>query len=212
MNNKKLHLIETFGLTCSANKAGFILPDGSMLDLSNANRAHRIYHAEALNVLYGQPCKGSEWTDHDLVLMIAELSLIRFCYNGLIHVANKPTSQQLRQLYKMIAYRSNPFEVLVSHPSGVSMARYNIVSPTMKLLQDVFADYDKSPLPICFDEFLLEEDGQQLQLIFRPLQKLIGSYQRTLQEFSLDPSYACVLPLFKEMVAAFIQREKFKTA
>jgi hypothetical protein len=137
-------------------------------------------------------------------MLISELSLIRFCYGGLIHTANKPTAQQLRQLYKMVAYRSNPFEVLISHPSGVSMDRVHIVSPTLKVLQDVFSVYDQSPLPICADEFVIEADGLQLNLIFRPLQKIIGSYNRLSQYFSLEPNYSCVLPLFKDMTADFI--------
>ena len=204
MNNKQQKLIETFGVTRFANKAGFILADGTMLDLSNANHAHRIYHAEALNVLYGRPSnKQKEWVDLDLVSLMSELSLIRFCYSGLIHVAHKPTPQQFRQLYKMIAYRSNPFEVLISHPSGVSMRRRHIVSPTMKALQEVFSDYDQSPMPICEDEFLIVKNGLQLNLLFRPLQKIIGSYQRTTRNFSLDPHYSCALPLFKEMTADF---------
>lgn len=154
-------LIENFGLTHIASNAGFILPDGRMLDL-NRNK-DKSYHFEALNVL------DIEQTDKNLAELIREKRLVRFCASGLVHVENMPTKEQLETIYKSISYRSNEFIFLLpeSEYKGIITNKAKLISIFEKV-------------PYYGPEYSLIEDDKTIHLIdSKTLKKKIAFIKRT---------------------------------
>lgn len=105
-NIKKL--IEIYGLTDKSNEAGFILPDGRMINLKR-NLENKIHHRDVL------PFLNIEGDHYNLNHFLRNERIVRFCLNGVIHIENRPTEEQLSQLIKMIKYRAYPFELMCSN-------------------------------------------------------------------------------------------------
>ena len=98
-------LIEKLGLTNNIKEAGYILPDGRLLHMNRSNSFKRKNHLDILKLL--PAFKGQEHSiiDTDMIAFMAKEKMVRFCIDGKIHTAVKPTSQQLRKIYNAVAYR-----------------------------------------------------------------------------------------------------------
>ena len=194
-------LIEILGLTNNINEAGYILPDGRLLHLDRSNCFKRKNHLDVLKLLPDFVGQEHSIIDTDMIAFMAKEQLVRFCIDGKIHTAGKPTATQLRKIYSVLAYRSNPFEVILSNPTGMTLAQHTVSGPSMGALVNIFKEYDKTvPAHLSEDEFCIEEDEKYFQLFFRPKMKNIGRMNKNSKMIKMDPQYTEVTKLFLKLV------------
>lgn len=194
-------LIEIFGLTNNINEAGYILPDGRLLHLDRSNSFKRKNHLDVLKSLPAFIGQEHSIIDTDMIAFMAKEQLVRFCIDGKIHTASKPSSLQLRKIYSVLAYRSNPFEIIISNPAGMTLAQHKVSGPSMKVLVDIFNIYTAEKQGLFVeDEFCLEQDDKYYYLIFRPAMKQIGKMNKNSSMIKMDPLYKEVTPLFLKLI------------
>lgn len=198
-------LIDHFGLSTSAKDVGFILPDGRMLNLQRWYPDRRRNHVDAVAVLYGRPPSGKQWNEVDLIELMAELHLLRFCLKGEIHAANPPTRGQIRKLYSLVAYRSNVFEVLISNAQGATMARTELISPTMENILNLFKIYSDNAVHLSEDEFGIEDRGAHYSFVFRPNQQTVGRYLKNSGVVEMNPLFDQAKPLFMKLLEPYLR-------
>ncbi|MCE2597071.1 hypothetical protein K6Y31_20050 [Motilimonas cestriensis] len=198
-------LIDHFGLSTSAKDVGFILPDGRMLNLQRWYPDRRRNHVDAVSVIYGRPPSGKQWNEVDLIALMAELRLLRFCLKGEIHAANPPTRSQIRKLYSLVAYRSNVFEVLISNAQGITMARSELVSPTMEKILNVFKIYSDNMVHLSEDEFGIEDREGHYSLVFRPNHQTVGRYLKNSGVVEMNPLFDQAKPLFMKLLEYYLK-------
>ncbi|MCE2573337.1 hypothetical protein [Motilimonas eburnea] len=196
-------LIDHFGLSTAAKDVGFILPDGRMLNLQRWYPDRRRNHVDAVTVMYGPPESGKQWNEVDLIKLMAELRLLRFCLRGEIHAASPPTRNQIRKLYSLVAYRSNVFEVLISNAQGATMARSELVSPTMEKILKVFQIYSDNAVHLSEDEFGIEERPHHYSFVFRPNHQTVGRYLKNSGVVEMNPLFDQAKPLFMKLLEAY---------
>jgi len=191
-------LIEVLGLTNDIHEAGYILPDGRLLHLDRSNSFKRKNHLDVLKLLpkfFGQE---HSIIDTDMIAFMAREKLVRFCIDGRLHTAVKPTSIQLRKIYTTLAYRSTPFEVIISNEAGMTLSQHTISGPTMGALVKIFETYDiEEHSHFSEDEFCLEEDNKHFSLIFRPAMKVVGTFNKNSKIIKMEAG-------FKEANALFV--------
>jgi hypothetical protein len=194
-------LIEVLGLTNDIHEAGYILPDGRLLHLNRSNSFKRKNHLDVLKLLPDFLGQEHSIIDTDMIAFMAKEKLIRFCIDGRIHTAVKPTSIQLRKIYTTLAYRSNPFEVIISNAAGMTLSQHTVSGPTMGALVDIFNTYDvKKHTDFPEDEFCLEEDEKHFILIFRPAMKAVGKFNKNSKMLKMDKGFKEAGPLFMRLV------------
>ena len=96
-DNDTDRLIELLGLTNNIHEAGYILPDGRLLHLNRSNCFKRKNHLDILKLLPAYRGQEHSITETDMIAFMAKEQLVRFCIDGKIHTAVKPTSKQLRK-------------------------------------------------------------------------------------------------------------------
>ncbi|WP_354623176.1 hypothetical protein [Psychromonas sp. MME2] len=194
-------LIALLGITNNINEAGYILPDGRLLHLDRSNCFKRKNHLDVLKLLPDFIGQEHSIIDTDMIAFMAKEQLVRFCIDGKIHTACKPTSQQLRKIYSVLAYRSNPFEIILSNAAGMTLAQHKVSGSSMKALVDIFDTYTKKNDHLYIDdEFCVEQDDKYYQLIFRPTMKCIGKMNKNSSMIKMDPLYKEVTPLFLKLI------------
>ena len=183
-------LIEVLGLTTDIREAGYILPDGRLLHLDRSNCFKRKNHLDVLKLLPNFLGQEHSIIDTDMIAFMAKEKLVRFCIDGRLHTATKPTPMQLRKIYTTLAYRSNPFEVIISNEAGMTLAQHTISGPTMGALVKIFSTYDiKEHSDFSEDEFCLEESATDFTLIFRPAMKVVGKLNKNNQEIQMEAGF-----------------------
>ncbi|PKF61467.1 hypothetical protein CW745_09020 [Psychromonas sp. psych-6C06] len=194
-------LIEVLGLTNDIHEAGYILPDGRLLHLDRSNCFKRKNHLDVLKLLPDFLGQEHSIIDTDMIAFMAQEKLIRFCIDGRIHTAVKPTSKQLRKLYTTLAYRSTPFEVMISNAAGMTLAQHTISGPTMGALVDIFSTYDlKEHSDFSEDEFCLQEDKKHYKLFFRPAMKVVGKCNKNSRMIKMDDGFKEANSLFMRLI------------
>lgn len=194
-------LIELLGLTNDIREAGYILPDGRLLHLQRSNSFKRKNHLDALKLLPSFLGKEHSIIGTDMIAFMAKEQLIRFCIDGRLHTAVKPTSIQLRKIYTTLTYRSTPFEVLISNASGVTLLQKTITGPTMKALVDLFSTYDiKHHQDFPVDEFCLNEDEKHYYLVFRPTMKRVARLNKNSKMLKIDDGFKEADTLFIKLI------------
>ena len=197
-------LIEVLGLTNDINEAGYILPDGRLLHLNRSNCFKRKNHLDVLKLLPDFLGQEHSIIDTDMIAFMAKEKLVRFCIDGRIHTAVKPTSVQLRKIYTTLAYRSTPFEVIISNPAGMTLSQHSISGPTMGALVKIFSSYDNTEHDdFSADEFCVEEEGTHFQLIFRPAMKSVGQFNKKSKMIKMDQGFKEATSLFVRLVKEY---------
>ena len=131
---------------------------------------------------------------------MAKEQLVRFCIDGKIHTAAKPTSEQLRKIYKVLAYRSNPFEIIISNAAGMTLAQHTVSGPSMSALVNIFKKYADGEASLSEDEFTLEEDEKYFKLIFRPAMKTVARMTKKSKMLKMEPQYKEATKLFMKLI------------
>jgi hypothetical protein len=199
-------LIEVLGLTNDIHEAGYILPDGRLLHLDRSNCFKRKNHLDVLKLLPDFLGQEHSIIDTDMIAFMAKEQLVRFCIDGRIHTAVKPSSIQLRKIYTTLAYRSNPFEVIVSNAAGMTLSQHTVSGPTMGALVNIFKTYDiKVHDDFSTDEFCLEEDDTHFKLIFRPAMKAVGQCNKKSQMIKMHEGFKEATSLFMSLIKQRIQ-------
>jgi hypothetical protein len=194
-------LIEVLGLTNNIHEAGYILPDGRLLHLDRSNCFKRKNHLDVLKLLPDFLGQEHSIIDTDMIAFMAKEQLVRFCIDGRIHTAVKPSSIQLRKIYTTLAYRSNSFEIIVSNPVGMTLSQQMVSGPTMGALVAIFKIYDiKEYQDFSTDEFCLEENNTHFKLIFRPAMKAVGQYNKNTQMIKMDESFKEATTFFMRLI------------
>jgi hypothetical protein len=201
-------LIEILGLTNDIHEAGYILPDGRLLHLDRSNCFKRKNHLDVLKLLPDFLGQEHSIIDTDMIAFMAKEQLIRFCIDGRLHTAVKPTSIQLRKIYTTLAYRSNPFEVIISNKAGMTLSQHTIAGPTMGALVKIFNIYDsKQHNDFSEDEFGLEEDEKHFKLIFRPAMKTVGTFNKKSHMIKMEEGFKEANLLFMRLVKQRVGKE-----
>lgn len=204
--NNTEKLIELIGLTNNINEAGYILPDGRLLHLDRTNSFKRKNHLDVLKLLPEFAGREHSIIDTDMMAFMAREHLVRFCVDGKIHTAVKPTQMQLRKIYSTLAYRSNPFEIIISNAAGMTLSQHTVSGPSMSALVNIFKEYeDKIEIHLAEDEFCIEEDEKYFTLIFRPAMKNIGKMNKKTKMIKMDPQYKEATKLFLKLIRQGVQ-------
>lgn len=194
-------LIEILGLTNNINEAGYILPDGRLLHMDRSNCFKRKNHLDVLKLLPDFIGQEHSIIDTDMISFMAKEQLVRFCVDGKIHTAVKPTAIQLRKIYSTLAYRSNPFEIILSNSTGMTLAQHTVSGPSMGVLVKIFKEYDNNAeIHLLEDEFCIEEDEKYFHLIFRPKMEKIGKMNKKSKMIKMNPKFSEVTSLFLKLV------------
>ena len=194
-------LIDVIGLTNNINEAGYILPDGRLLHLDRTNCFKRKNHLDVLKLLPEFAGREHSIIDTDMMAFMAREQLVRFCVDGKIHTAVKPTAIQLRKIYTTLAYRSNPFEIILSNAAGMTLSQHTVSGPSMSALVSIFKEYeDKEEAHLAEDEFCITEDEKYFTLIFRPAMRNIGKMNKKTKMIKIEPEYKAVTKLFLKLI------------
>ncbi|WP_028863126.1 hypothetical protein [Psychromonas aquimarina] len=194
-------LIEVLGLTSNINEAGYILPDGRLLHLDRSNCFKRKNHLDVLKLLPDFLGQEHSIIDTDMIAFMAREQLVRFCIDGKIHTAVKPTSIQLRKIYSVLAYRSNPFEIIISNAAGMTLAQHTVSGPSMATLVEFFKAYAPEKQGVFSeDEFCLEQDDKHFKLVFRPSMKVVGKMSKKSQMIKMQPQFKEATKLFLKLI------------
>lgn len=199
-------LISLLGLTSNIHEAGYILPDGRLLHLERSNCFKRKNHLDVLKLLPNFVGQEHSIIDTDMIAFMAKEQLVRFCIDGKIHTAVKPTAIQLRKIYTTLAYRSNPFEIIISNPAGMTLAQHTVSGPTMGALVNIFKTYDiKVHDDFSTDEFHLEEDDSHFKLIFRPTMNAVGQCNKKSQMIKMEEGFKEATSFFMTLIKQGVQ-------
>ncbi|AGH82489.1 hypothetical protein PCNPT3_12765 [Psychromonas sp. CNPT3] len=195
-------LIEILGLTTNIYEAGYILADGRMLHLNRSNCFKRQNHLDVLKLLPDFVGKEHAIIDTDMMAFMAKEHLVRFCIDGKIHTATRPSTMQLRKIYNTLTYRSYPFDIILSNPVGMTLAQHTLSGPSMATLVNIFKVYDNIS-ESCFstDEFALKETKTHQQLIFLPSMKCVASLNKNSHIFKIEDEFKNVETLFMRLIA-----------
>jgi hypothetical protein len=194
-------LVAVLGLTHNINEAGYILPDGRLLHLDRSNTFKRKNHLDVLKLLPSFLGQEHSIIDTDMIAFMAKEQLVRFCIDGKIHTAVKPTSAQLRKIYSVLAYRSNPFEIIISNAAGMTLAQHRVSGPSMSVLVNIFSAYQPSGQGhFSEDEFCVEENETYFKMIFRPAMKTVARMNKHSKMIKIEPLFKETTPLFMKLV------------
>jgi len=194
-------LIEILGLTNNINEAGYILPDGRLLHMNRSNTFKRQNHLDVLKLLPDFVGQEHSIIDTDMIAFMAKEHLVRFCIDGKIHTAMKPTAIQLRKIYSVLAYRSNSFEIILSNPMGMTLSQHTVSGPSMGTLVNIFKEYETVIEDrLSEDEFYIEESDDCYRLVFRPTMKYIGKVNKKSKMIKMDPQYKEATTLFFKLI------------
>ncbi|MFT6986617.1 MAG: hypothetical protein ACJAT7_002458 [Psychromonas sp.] len=200
-DNDTDRLIELLGVTNNINEAGYILPDGRLLHMDRSNCFKRKNHLDILKLLPSFRGQEHSIIETDMIAFMAKEQLVRFCINGKIHTAVKPTSKQLRKLYSVVTYRSNPFDVIISNAAGMTLAQHLISGPSMSALVKIFNEYSSANTSnFNEDEFSIEQDEKYFTLIFRSAMKTVGRMNKKSKMIKIEPLYKEATQLFMNLI------------
>lgn len=195
-------LVAHFGVTPVQKDGGYILPDGSLLNLQRSDMDHRQYH-RAVTALLPAEMQGA-CDELTIVNLMVVTGLIRYEARGRVHTAVKPTQVQRRQLYELMKYSEQRFRVIASDGNGATIGDAVFKSPPAhELLQFFSACYDDDQQEYREDEFGIQPTDTGFELMFRPAQRQIGVYESDSDTMTVLPEFSNLLSLFERRVAQY---------
>lgn len=165
-------ILGKFGLTDNPSDAGFILPNGKLINLSRSKKENKIYHHQVLSLF------GMKESSDNLIDLIKKERLVRFCSQGMIHIENKPTEEQLKKIALLTKYRSYEFEIIAQD----SISR--MLNPKIKDLRQL-----TSHIPYYGDEILVREDKTRIVLLDGEYLKVMGLYLKRTEKLFFSGNY-----------------------
>lgn len=130
-----------FGTTKEFIKAGFILPDGSLLDLSEGKHSRSLMH-ESVGRAFGMP---DGYEAKQLFMKAGAVRLIP--ESGSIEISVNPTSEQLSTIRNFIELTKGRLDVEFNEPDGPVFASYGQYSDANDILSDISDYYIKGRIP-----------------------------------------------------------------
>ena len=198
-------LINHFGVTSSNKDGGFILPDGSLLNLQRSNLSNKQYH-RTVSTLLPENMRGL-CDEVTIVNLMTATGIIRYEAQGRVHVAVKPTVEQRRKLFDIMKYSETDYLVHVSDKTAATIGERRFKSPQAhELLQFFEHCFSVEGKQYRADEFSMSREGDDYIFTFRPAQQKIARYQVDSGEFTVQPDFEGILPLFKQQIADQQQR------
>lgn len=198
-------LITLLGITHDTNQAGFILSDGRLLHLQRKNVVKRMNHLDVIKLLPRFHDQKEPISDTQMIEIMAKEHLVRFCINGTIHTAIQPNSIQMRKIYNMLAYRSSPFEVIVSNAAGMTLAQHRVSGPSMGSLVNIFKIYKDQAQFIKSDEFFVQQTDSHYQLVFRPSMTVVGRMNKISKLLKMEDKFKDTNKIFYQLITEFKQ-------
>ena len=145
---------QIFGVTTNIERAGYILPDGSLLDLSGQGLRRDRDHREIASVYIGLGIQLG--TDHDrasqsvyMRAFMQDCRAIRIGGSqGMADLAHAPTREQALQLLNLFALHNGDMQVDVqSEKFGRDGREYISGTPPKVILNDIVLFYKNGELP-----------------------------------------------------------------
>lgn len=192
-------LIDHFGLTEMKKDAGYILPDGRLLDLQRSDTERKQYH-RVIADLIPDVLKGVS-DELSIVNLLVLTGIIRYEPTGRIHVAHLPTQEQRKALFDLMKYSVHEYRIIVSDINGATIGDQDFRSPAAHELKNFFSEiFSASNKGYKSDEFILKKGGANWDFIFRSGNQVIGSYCPETEEYELDESFSGVKTIFMDLV------------
>jgi hypothetical protein len=192
-------LIAHFGVTPSNKDGGYILPNGTLLNLKRSNLSSKQYHHEVAKLL-PEEMRGHCDEITIINLMIAT-GIVRYEAKGRVHAATLPTMAQRRKLFEIMKYSENDYLMYVSAPNAATIGETRLKSPQAhELLQFFEGCFSAKQRQYRADEFSVSQDGDELRLTFRPAQQLVASYDPASQKMTTAQGFEDVIELFKQLI------------
>jgi len=199
-------LVAHFGVTRFSKDGGYILQDGSLLNLQRSDMDNRQYH-RAVAALLPKEMHGI-CDEITIVNLMTATGIIRYEARGRVHVAVKPTQLQRRKLFEIMKYSEHSYRILVSDSNGATIGDQSFKSPQAhELLQFFNRCFSDGRKKYRDDEFYVREEQGDIIFIFRPEQRQIGRYQSSSRTFTIMPTFEGSLNIFKDKTAKLLQEE-----
>ncbi|PWI33839.1 hypothetical protein DI392_06455 [Vibrio albus] len=193
-------LVGHFGVTHSNKDGGYILPDGSLLNLNRSNLSTKQYHREVAALL-PEEMQGA-CDEIGIVNLMTTTGMIRYEAQGRVHVATLPTPQQRQRLFNIMKYSETDYLVLVSDKTAATIGEQKFKSPQAhELLRFFERCFGGEPKQFRADEFAIGKDGENYILTFRPGKLEVARYDSVSETFTVEPQFKGVLDMFKQRLA-----------
>jgi hypothetical protein len=194
-----------FGVTSSNKDGGYILPDGSLLNLQRSNLSNKQYHREVAALL---PEEMQGVCDEiGIVNLMTTTGMIRYEAQGRVHVATPPTPQQRQRLFNIMKYSETDYLVLVSDTTAATIGEQRFKSPQAhELLQFFERCFGGEPKQFRADEFAISRDGEDYIMTFRPGNLQVARYETGSGKFTVEPEFKDILGMFKQRMAKIQQQ------
>ncbi|OLQ69971.1 hypothetical protein BIT28_10525 [Photobacterium proteolyticum] len=199
-------LVAHFGVTNIKKDGGYILRDGSLLNLNRSDLSNRQYHRAVAELLPKEMHGACD--EITIVNLMTATGIIRYEARGRVHVATKPTQPQRRKLFEIMKYSEHSYRVLVSDTNAATIGDKNFKSPQAhELLQYFEGCFSGNQQQYRDDEFGISKEQDDIIFTFRPAQRQIGRYQPSTRTFTIMPEFEGSMALFKEKTAKLLQEE-----
>ncbi|WP_087016384.1 hypothetical protein [Thaumasiovibrio subtropicus] len=188
-----------FGTTEWISSGGYILPDGRLLDLKRSKAEQKQFHRAIAELLPEAMLSVAD--EVSIIHVMAATGIIRYEAKGRLHLVKMPTPAQRQRIFSIMKYSVNPFQVMISHPCGVSLAQETFHSPSAhELLSFYEAALDEYRADLWLDEFGIRETDTHWQFVFRPTCQVVGQYHKISTHYYLDANYLAFTATFDELL------------
>lgn len=192
-------LVAHFGVTRSNKDGGYILPDGSLLNLQRSDMDNKQYHRAVAALLPEEMQGGCD--EITIVNLMTATGIIRYEARGRVHVAVKPSQLQRRKLFEIMKYSEHSYLVFVSDQTGATIGEQTFKSPQAhELLQFFERCFSGEQKQYRVDEFYVSQEQDDFIFTFRPERRQIGRYHSSTGEFTIKPEFEGSLTMFKQQV------------
>ncbi len=200
-------LVKRFGVTSSNKDGGYLLPDGSLLNLQRSIKSNKQYHREVAALL-PEEMQGA-CDEITIVNLMIATGAIRYEAKGRVHVASEPTQAQRRKLFDIMKYSEHDYLIIVSDRNAATIGEQRFKSPQAhELLQFFNQCFNGEQRQYRTDEFSIHKNGDEYILTFRPGQSLAAHYNATSDTFTVQPDFEGILHFFRQQLALFRQKEE----
>ncbi len=196
-------LINYFGVTNSKNNGGYILPDGSLLNLNRADRSVKQYHRE-VTALLPEEMRGV-CDEITIINLMTATGAIRYEAKGRVHVAAEPTQAQRRKLFDIMKYSEHDYLVYVSDRTSATIGEARFKSPQAHELLQFFNSCFKQDAKKRYrdDEFSVNREADDYSLTFRTSGETIAHFHAADNQFVVNPEFTGIQPLFEQKIASY---------
>lgn len=196
-------LISHFGVTDSKNNGGYILPDGSLLNLNRTDKSIKQYHREVAALL---PEEMQGICDEITIInLMTATGAIRYEAKGRVHVAAEPTQQQRRKLFDIMKYSEHDYLVFVSDQTSATIGEARFKSPQAHELLEFFNHCFKQEAEKRYrdDEFAIEPETDGFALIFRTSGETIAHFNKADKQFTIKEEFSGIQSFFEQKITNY---------